>query len=144
MSINEIKDRIKEAGLKATTQRIAVLDAIYKTKKHPTAEQIILYVRKNYPSIASGTVYKVLDVLVEKKLVNKVKTERDIMRYDGIMEQHHHLYCSECDQIEDYHDDELDKILREYFEKKIIKDFELQEIKLQINGKFLNHNNKNK
>ncbi len=60
------------------------------------------------------------------------------MRYDGIMENHHHLYCSESEQIEDFLDEELDQVLVEYFKNKGIKDFKIEEIKLQINGKFLN------
>jgi Fur family peroxide stress response transcriptional regulator len=58
------------------------------------------------------------------------------MRYDGILERHHHLYCSESDRIEDYNDKELDDLLNEYFKRKKIKDFKVEDIKLQIKGKF--------
>jgi len=30
-----------------------------------------------------------------------VKTEKEIMRYDGTMESHHHLYFTESDLIKD-------------------------------------------
>jgi Fur family peroxide stress response transcriptional regulator len=136
--INKIKDRIKEAGLKVTPQRLAVLEAIYTLQDHPTAEQVITRIRRKHPSIASGTVYKVLDILVEKKLLRRVKTEKDIMRYDGILDLHHHLYCSDSDRIEDYADQELDRLLEDYFDKKNIPNFNIEEIKLQINGKFIN------
>lgn len=137
MKINEIKDKLVDKGLKITPQRIAILEAIVKLNNHPTADNIIEYIRKNNPNIASATVYKVLDALVENQLIKKVKTDRDIMRYDAIMENHHHLYCSESDRIEDYNDDELNDMLEKYFETKRIPDFKIEDIKLQIIGKFL-------
>jgi len=132
----DIKHRLAEKGLKVTPQRIFVLDAIQSLGNHPTADLIISHVQKNHPNIASGTVYRVLDVLVENQLIKRVKTERDVMRYDGIMEPHHHLYCAESETIRDYRDEELDGILAEYFERKRIRGFNIEEIKLQIKGKF--------
>jgi len=138
VSSSEIQLKLKDRGLKVTPQRIAVLEAIYELNNHPTAENIIEYIRKIHPGIASGTVYKVLDVLVENQLIKKVKTERDIMRYDGILEHHHHLYCSECDKIEDYIDNELDQLLNDYFSKKTFPGFHIDNIVLQIKGTFDN------
>jgi len=69
-------------------------------------------------------------------LVKRVKTDRDIMRYDGILESHHHLYCLESDNIEDYKDEELDILLRRYFESKKIDGFEIKELILEIKGTF--------
>ena len=135
--INQLKNRLIDKGLKVTPQRIYTLDAIYSLDNHPTAEMIMEYVSNTYPGIATGTIYKILDVFVSKNLIKRVKTEKDIMRYDGIMENHHHLYSSATGQIENYKDEELDRFLADYFKKNKIQDFEIQEIKLQINGKFL-------
>ena len=95
MKIKEVKNKLVEKGLKITPQRIAILEAIIKLNNHPTAENIIEYIRKNHPNIATATVYKVLDALVENGLIKKVKTEKDVMRYDAFLEKHHHLYSSE-------------------------------------------------
>jgi Fur family transcriptional regulator, peroxide stress response regulator len=136
MKINEIRNKLTEKGLRVTPQRIAILEAIVKLNNHPTAELIIDYIRKNHPNIATATVYKVLDALVSKHLIKKVKTERDIMRYDAIIENHHHLYCAESDCIKDYYNNEINELLSEYFRKNGIPDFEIEDIKLQIIGKF--------
>lgn len=136
VNIDGIRNRLSGMGLKVTPQRISILEAIYTLNNHPTAENIIAYIRKQHPNIATGTVYKVLDTLIEKDLIQRVTTEKDVMRYDGILERHHHLYCSESDRIEDYNDEELDDLLNEYFKKKKIKDFKVEDIKLQIKGKF--------
>jgi Fur family peroxide stress response transcriptional regulator len=123
-----------------TPQRIAVLEAIIKLNNHPTAENIIEFIRNNHPNIATATVYKVLDALVVNELIKKVKTDRDVMRYDAVMESHHHLYCSESDRIEDFVDTELNEMMEKYFEKKKIPDFKIEDVKLQIIGKFLKDN----
>jgi Fur family peroxide stress response transcriptional regulator len=136
MDISEIRNRLVEKGLKITPQRIAILEAIIKLNNHPTADNIIYYVRQNHPNIATATVYKVLDALEEKELINKVNTDRDIMRYDAIMEKHHHLYSTGSDRIVDYFDKELNELIDNYFKKNSIPDFEIEDIKLQVIGKF--------
>lgn len=137
----EIRDLISSKGLKVTPQRMRVLEAIYKLNNHPTAENIIEFIRKNDPNIGSGTVYNVLDTLVGNNIIKKVKTEKDIMRYDGIMENHHHLYCIECDYIEDYNNEKLDLLLKEFFEKNEVDNFIIEEIKVHITGNFIKHKN---
>ena len=137
MKITEIRNKLIAKGLKVTPQRIAILEAIIKLNNHPTADNIIDYIRNNHPNIATATVYKVLDALVANELIIKVKTEKDVMRYDAVMESHHHLYCSESDRIEDFVDTELNDMIEKYFEKKKIKGFKIEDVKLQIIGKFL-------
>jgi Fur family peroxide stress response transcriptional regulator len=136
-----IKVKLTEKGLRVTPQRMAIMEAIYSLGNHPAAEQIITYIRKTYPNIATGTVYKVLDVLVENELIHRVKTDGDHMRYDAITNMHHHLYATDSSIIVDYTDEQLDAILTEYFKNKNIPDFEIKEIRLHINGKFLNNAN---
>ncbi|HJZ40668.1 MAG TPA: transcriptional repressor [Bacteroidales bacterium] len=136
MEIKEIRNKLVEKGLKVTPQRIAILEAIATLNNHPTAEQIIDYVRQHHPNLATGTAYKILEVMAGHELIRKVKTDRDIMRYDAMMENHHHLYCIQSDRIEDYMDAELNNMLESYFNKKNIPGFTIEDIKLQIIGRF--------
>lgn len=136
MDRKEIAEKLSERGLRVTPQRIAILGAIIKLNNHPTAENIIAYIKINYPNISVGTVYKVLDSFVENNLIKKVKTEGGIMRYDPLPSNHHHLYCEESDRIEDYEDENLDQLITDYFNKKGIKNFNIQNIQLHITGTF--------
>lgn len=140
-NINRIKDKLVEKGLKVTPQRIAILEAIYKLNNHPTAEKILEYIKESHPGISSATVYKVLDALEKNQLIKRVKTDRDIKRYDGIVENHHHLYSSDSQEIKDYMNEELDQMLYDFFRKNKIDGFSIEEIKLQISGKFLDTEN---
>ncbi len=74
--------------------------------------------------------------MVENKLVRRVKTDKDAMRYDAVMAHHHHIYCAESDRIKDYFDEELDALLQDYFRKKKLPDFKIEDIILQIKGNF--------
>ena len=67
-----IRDRLKEKGLKVTPQRVAIFEAILQLNNHPTAENIIDYIKSTHPNIAVGTVYKVLDSLVENNLLKSL------------------------------------------------------------------------
>jgi Fur family transcriptional regulator, peroxide stress response regulator len=136
MEKNKHRIDLKESDLKVTPQRVAVLEALNTIRDHPTAERIKDFVVKKNPNIAVGTIYNILETFVEKGLVKKVKTDKDVMRYDAILENHHHLYCEETEAIKDFFDEELNKMLEDYFNRKKIPGFKIKEIKLQINGVF--------
>lgn len=136
----DIRKKFLDKGLRITPQRIVIFEAIHKLKNHPTADNIIEYIRKNHPNIAIGTVYKVLDTLIENNLIKKVKTDTDTMRYDSIIEKHHHIYYSDSDKIEDYFDDNLNELLANYFNEKNIPNFKIEDLKLQIIGKYKSDN----
>ena len=132
------RGKLQEKGLKVTPQRVAIFDAILELDNHPTADDIIAFIKKNHPNISIGTVYKVLDTFVENNLLKKVKTEKDSMRYDPHVSNHHHLYCAETERIEGFEDEKLNELISSHFKKYTIKNFKLQDIKLQITGKFNN------
>lgn len=125
-------------GLRVTPQRVAILEAIVSLDNHPSAENIIDFVKKNYPNISVGTVYKVLDSFIENNLLKKVKTESGTMRFDPLLNKHHHLYCETSDRIEDYKDEKLDALINKYFKKKGIKNFDIENVQLHITGNFKN------
>ncbi|HNS30259.1 MAG TPA: transcriptional repressor [Tenuifilaceae bacterium] len=139
MNYSDLVEILSEKELKVTPQRLAVLEALTMLKTHPTVEDIKEFVRKKNPNLALGTVYNILDTFYENGIVTKVKTDKDFVRYDMDMHTHHHIYCEECDSIENYYDDELDELLQDYFKKKRIPNFEIKEINLQITGNYIEH-----
>lgn len=136
MEIEFIRQKLAEKGMKITPQRMAVLEAIYQLNNHPTADNVIEFIRKTHPNVAVGTVYKVLETLVQNGIIKKVTTDKDYMRYDGIVENHHHLYSTDSNIIEDYQDPDLDLLLQNYFDSKNIPGFKIEEFVLQIKGTF--------
>lgn len=136
MANRDIIKILTDNNLRITPQRTAVLEVMYTLDNHPSADYIIDFLRLNFPHITLSTVYKILDVFVEKGIITRVKTEDGIMRYDYVNEKHHHLYCTETERIENYYDEELDKLLENYMKKKTIPNFKIKDIRLQITGTF--------
>ncbi|MEE4196001.1 MAG: transcriptional repressor [Bacteroidales bacterium] len=134
----DLHNVLRNRGLKITPQRTIVFDAVVSLGNHPTTDKIIEHIKQNHPHIAVGTVYKILDTFVEHGILKRVKTDKDVMRYDHDLDKHHHLYSSDSDRIEDYYDEDLNNLLEQYFQNKKIKNFTIEDIKLQIIGKFYN------
>lgn len=132
----DIRFQLKSRKLKVTPQRVAVYEAVAELKNHPTAENVIDYIRDRNPNIAVGTVYNTLETLVINGLINKVKTEDDVMRYDAVTEKHHHYYGRNSKLVGDYTDHDLDQLLEQYFRNKAIPGFEIEDIHVNITGKF--------
>ena len=75
MSIEELRKSLKNNNLKITPQRLAVLEALSELNNHPTAENIIQFVKEHHPNIAIGTVYNILDAFFEKGIVKRIRNK---------------------------------------------------------------------
>ena len=133
-NLDSITKALTEKGLKVTHQRIVVYQLLMNSSSHPTAEQIFGEIKLKYPSISLATVYKTLETFVENKLINKVSSPQGPMRYDARTDNHNHIYISNTDEILDFEDEELNRLLREYLNKKQFKNLNITDIKLQIRG----------
>lgn len=100
----------RRRGLSITHQRLAVYEAVTKSRTHPNAEEIFRTVRERYPTISRGTVYRTLDTLCTMGLVTDVNRTRDTGRFEAALEPHHHLVCLGCRRIIDVHDRRLDRL----------------------------------
>ncbi len=129
-----IAQLISQSGLKVTQQRIVVYRALLETTKHPTAEQVYEMVRPENPSISLGTIYKTLEALAGTGLVKKVPTPGSQMRYDARREDHSHIYVTNTDEIIDFFDDELRKVIMEHIKRKHPENLRIHKFSLHIEG----------
>ncbi|HDO27780.1 MAG TPA: transcriptional repressor [Bacteroidetes bacterium] len=129
------EERLRNAGLRVTPQRLEVLLTL-SNSKHPTAEYLIRKVRKKHNSISASTIYNILDTFIGKGVISKIYIPGHVMRYDAMLEKHHHLYDADTNRIEDYFDDELFELIQQYVQHKKIPGFEPDDIKIKLLGKF--------
>ena len=102
-------DRIcSERGVPCTMQRRLVLEAVLDTEDHPTAEQVHQRISAKVRGISRATIHRNLEVLVEMDLIGKACHHGAVTRYDARTGQHHHLVCTRCDKVIDFHDEQLD------------------------------------
>jgi len=107
--IEELVNSLREEGFRITPQRIAIVEYLLKTDDHPSAEHIHKIVQKRYPMVSLSTVYKTLDLLKEKKLVNEIKVEGEA-RFDAHTDEHINLVCMNCGKIDDIDEDSIKEI----------------------------------
>ena len=129
-----LKETIAEKGLKVTQQRLVIFEALAEATNHPTAEEVYEKTKKRNPSISLGTIYKTLEVFVDKGLINRVNTPKGNMRYDGKTENHNHVYFRNTNEIMDFQDEHLSELIASYLQEKKITNFSIKDIRLHITG----------
>ena len=87
-----------------TVQRRTIFSALLERDDHPTVHQIFAHVKDRIPGVSKTTVYRTLETLVKLGLVRRTHHFAASARYDGNMEQHHHLVCTACGKVIDYQD----------------------------------------
>jgi Fur family peroxide stress response transcriptional regulator len=107
--LEQIVTSLRDEGFRITPQRIAIVDYLLKTEDHPSADLIHKVVRKRYPMVSLSTIYKTLDLLKEKKLVNEIEVEGET-RFDAHTDEHVNLVCMKCGRIDDLDEESLREI----------------------------------
>ncbi len=125
---------LNENGLKATYQRIVVLQVLYDNTCHPTADDIFRLVRSDFPTISLATVYNTLETFVKCGVLNVINSDGNVKRYDINTDEHIHLIDEKSGILTDYCDKELSELIKNYLNKKQIPGFEIKEIRLNIIG----------
>ena len=94
---------LRGQGLQVTYQRLAIYQTLYFSKEHPSADVVYQQVKKKFPMISLGTVYKTLEKFYEVGLIEKVSPITEVARYDAKTGPHHHMVCLQCQSILDVH-----------------------------------------
>lgn len=82
-----------------TSQKKIILEYLKSVKTHPSAEEIYKAVKKKLPSISQGTVYRILNGLIEKGEALEISSE--VSHFDGDTSPHSHFICENCKKIFD-------------------------------------------
>lgn len=91
---------LKESGLKATFQRMNILESIGK-HGHMSIDAIYEEVIKTHPSLSLATVYKNIILMVANGVLVEVPIEGKKAKYELAKQDHIHLVCTECGEVED-------------------------------------------
>jgi len=103
---------LAQKNLRITAQRQAIVDTVFGTDEHFTAEQLLSWSRDRDKSVSRATVYRTLPLLTESGLVRELDFGKEQKIYDpnyADHPNHNHLICQDCDKIVEF---ESDKIAR--------------------------------
>ncbi len=121
------------SGHRLTMQRQLVWDALRKSKRHLSADEIFLQVRRRYPRFNMATIYRSLEVLEELGLVKQTRIG-DRGHYELAQEgrDHYHLLCDQCGSTLDIEGDHLTPVLHHITEDH---DFVVRAADLVVHGR---------
>lgn len=82
-------------------KREAIYKVISSTNLHPDAEWIYCEVKKSYPNISLGTVYRNLVQLRNDGKIRSLGVVNGCERFDADISPHSHFICNVCGRIID-------------------------------------------
>ena len=88
------------AVLRHSKQRESIKNYLCGREDHPTADMIYTSIRKEYPNISLGTIYRNLSLLTDLGEVLKITTD-GADRFDARITPHHHFACRQCGRVMD-------------------------------------------
>lgn len=101
LSRKEALHRLQETGLDPTEHRLRILLAVGNTP-HPSSALEILEKVRSDRDINRVTVYRILDLLVEHQVLNRLglgeKSQRFCLR-EAPDDTHPHFHCTRCDRF---------------------------------------------
>ena len=92
---------LRDAGLRATRSRLAVLDCVAQ-HPHSTAEEVLTLVRRQIGAVSVQGVYDALTALSEAGLLRRIEPQRHPARFEARTgDNHHHAVCRGCGTVAD-------------------------------------------
>src|SRR5205809_6147917 len=104
-------DFLGQRNLRLTSQRQAIIDSVFSTDEHFTAEQLLEWSRRRDKSVSRATVYRTLPLLTESGLVREMDFGKDYKFYDPNYADHPnhcHIIWQDCEKIAQSQHDKIE------------------------------------
>jgi len=93
--------RLRNAGLRVTAARLAVLGAV-RARPHATVEEIAASARERAGAVSIQAVYDVLRALAAAGLARRIEPAGSPARFElRVGDNHHHIVCRVCGSVSD-------------------------------------------
>ena len=131
---SKLKNYLSAQNLKYTSQRWQIAELILKTAGHLDAGQIVEKVKSEHPSIGAATVYRAIKVLQEAGiLIESHQNSQGRILFELPDDEHHdHIICTDCGEIFEFHDAQIENLQHKVAQKF---GFVLKEHRHVIRGK---------
>jgi Fur family ferric uptake transcriptional regulator len=103
-------DFLARKHLRLTGPRRTIIEAVFATEQHFTAEQLLNWARRRDKTISRATVYRTLPLLTESGLVREMDFGGDHKFYDpnyAEHPQHNHIICQDCGKIVEFESEKI-------------------------------------
>jgi Fe2+ or Zn2+ uptake regulation protein len=97
----DFETQLREASLRVTRPRLAVLAAVHE-HPHADTDTVINLVRHHQPTVSHQAVYDILRALSDAGLLRRIQPAGSPARYEArVGDNHHHVVCRSCGDIAD-------------------------------------------
>jgi Fur family ferric uptake transcriptional regulator len=104
------KAYLDEHKLNTTQQRELIVDYFLRSHDHVSIDDLLGKVRKRNSKVGYATVYRTLKLLVEAGLAAERQFGDGQARFEISGDHHDHLICTQCGQIVEFEDDEIEDL----------------------------------
>ena len=104
----ELHERLRNAGVTPTAQRLAIARVLFERPQHVCADQLIEQLRlRGGEGVSKATVYNTLGLFARTGLVREVFADPTRVFYDSNTSHHHHLFDVEHGTLTDLPADQV-------------------------------------
>jgi Fe2+ or Zn2+ uptake regulation protein len=122
-----------EKGFRITRQRRIMIEEMRSMPCHPTASELHEVVRRKLPNISLATVYRNLEIMAGKGLIQKIVIDSRLKRFDPNPEVHYHARCIRCGTINDISaSSEIISLFRNRFDN--LENFKILDARIELLG----------
>lgn len=109
------QDMLREAGLRVTRQRVAIMQVLLAAHDHPDAETVLARARLADPSISQATTYRTLAALAEKGILrNHAFGGSGAARFEAETGPHHdHIIDMDSGTVIEFLSPEIEALQRQ-------------------------------
>ena len=111
--LERFEEYLQSRKMRSTRQRRVIVEEVFSNHDHFDADDLLDQLRqsKSDEKVSRSTVYRTLDDLVDAGLLRKMTLNgRTVFEHDYGYPQHDHLYCQKCEQLIEFHSNELEAI----------------------------------
>ncbi len=99
--VDSVLERMAGRGMRRTAPRQAILEALLSSGGHVSADELAETVQRRFHSVNLSTVYRTLEVLEDLELIDHIHLGHGRAIYHLVGDDHQHLFCRECDRVEE-------------------------------------------
>jgi Fur family transcriptional regulator, ferric uptake regulator len=113
--ISYVYANLQMGGFNRGGARDAVIDLLGEQECALSAVEIEIRLRGEGRPIARASIYRTLDLLVERGLAERVLVDQGEARFEPLEpsgQHHHHLFCGQCGRLIPFDDPGLERAIR--------------------------------
>jgi Fur family ferric uptake transcriptional regulator len=108
----QFRQYLAQEGLKVTTERLAIADAVLTTPGHFEADALLATLQLDDIRVSRATLYRTMTHLLKAEVVRRVRGPDGNPRYECMTgrEHHDHLVCLGCGDILEFTDERIERL----------------------------------